>query len=163
MPAVSAGGTARMQVRNVGGALQGRDTRNGDAYLVLTKTVTQIKSLPVVLNGGWKATNASVLALAGNAPAWQVRWFGAGAVVLNGPAKALFIVGSEFCQQPRRVEGVAPAIIPTTLTYFIRVAPRSEKAHMNVDFGVAQVAGEIMPGVNLKARHQFGMGISYRP
>ena len=116
----------------------------------------------MVVNGGWKATNASLFGLAGNAPAWQGRWFGAGAMVLKGPAKTLFIAGSEFAQQPRRLEGVPPAIIPTTLTYFVRVAPGIEKAHVNVDFAIAQVAGNILPGVNLKARHQFGMGISYR-
>jgi hypothetical protein len=31
----------------------------------------------------------------------------------------------------------------------------------NVDFGVAQAAGVIEPGVNLQARHQFALGVSY--
>jgi hypothetical protein len=35
------------------------------------------------------------------------------------------------------------------------------KQKFNVDFGVAQAAGTIEPGVNLVARHQFALGISY--
>jgi len=32
---------------------------------------------------------------------------------------------------------------------------------LNFDIGIAQVAGTIAPGVNLKARHQFGAQVSY--
>jgi hypothetical protein len=32
---------------------------------------------------------------------------------------------------------------------------------LNFDVGVAQVAGNIAPGVNLKARHQVGVQMSY--
>ena len=73
LPALSVGIVARTQVRNVGGVLQGKDTNNQDFYGVATKTITSIRKLPLVFNVGFKATNASLLGLAGNAPAYQGR------------------------------------------------------------------------------------------
>jgi hypothetical protein len=32
---------------------------------------------------------------------------------------------------------------------------------LNFDFGIAQAAGKVAPGIDLKARHQFGLGVSY--
>jgi len=37
----------------------------------------------------------------------------------------------------------------------MRIVP-SSKHKLNADFGIAQIAGQVMPTVNLKARHQFG-------
>jgi hypothetical protein len=51
--------------------------------------------------------------------------------------------------------------VPTTITYAARVVPLPERSKFNIDFGVAQAAGWILPGVNLQARHQFALGISY--
>lgn len=161
VPALSVGFVARTQVHHVGGALTDRSKRNADFYLVATKTVSQIKKLPIVLNLGYKATNASVFGLAGNAPAYRGRLFGAVAFVLNGPKGSKLILGSEFAQQPREVEDLPGAIVPTTITYAARIIPFPEQARFNVDLGVAQAAGKIMPGVDLNVRHQFALGISY--
>jgi Protein of unknown function (DUF3034) len=160
VPALSAGFVARTQVRHVAGVLSNRDNNNADFYLAATKTVTQVKGLPLVLNLGYKATNASVFGLAGNAPAYKGRLFGAAAFVVKGPAKSQLIFGSEFAQQPRAVKDLPGAIVPTTITYAARIVP-TERAKFNIDFGVAQAAGEILPGANLKARHQFALGVSY--
>ena len=160
LPAISAGFVARSQVYNVGGWINGRRTNNADFYVVATKTVTQIPKLPLVLNAGYKETNASVLGLAGNAPAYQGRAFGAAAFVVKGPAKSTLILGSEVLQEPRNVQALPGAIVPTTLTYAARIVPLAERK-FNIDFGVAQAAGQILPGVNLYARHQFALGISY--
>ena len=99
--------------------------------------------------------------LTGNAPAFQGRWFSTAAFVVSGPRSTL-IFGSEVAQQPRRVEGLAGAAVPSTLAYFVRAVPKIEGTKMNIDFGVAQVAGNVMPGVNVRARHQFAMGVSYQ-
>jgi hypothetical protein len=162
LPAFSAGFVARTQDRNVGGLLATphKSYSNADFYLVASKTITQTKVLPIVLNLGYKATNASVYGLAGNAPAYKGRLFGAAAFVVKGPAKSSIILGSEFSQEPREVQNLPGAIVPTTITYAVRVVP-SEKRKFNIDFGVAQAAGQIAPGVNLNARHQFALGISY--
>jgi hypothetical protein len=161
LPAISAGFVARTQDRHVSGVLGNRDYNNADFYLVATKTVTQIKPLPLVLNLGYKATDASVFGLAGNAPAYNGRLFGAAALVVKGPKKSQLIFGSEFAQQPREVQNLPGAIVPTTITYAARIVPLPERAKFNIDFGVAQAAGWILPGVNLQARHQFALGISY--
>ena len=98
VPAISVGFVVRSQVKHVGGVITNKNTTNGDVYLVATKTITQIKHLPIVLSGGYKATNASVFGIAGNAPAWQGRAFGAAAFVVDGPAKSKLIFGSEVAQ-----------------------------------------------------------------
>jgi hypothetical protein len=174
MPAISVGFVVRTQVRNVGGAIQGKDTNNEDYYLVATKTVTSIKKLPLVLSFGGKATNASVLGLAGNATGFSGRVFGAAAFVVKGPAKSTIIAGAEALQQPKSIQGLPGAVIPTTLTYAVRIVPAGafpslhhgwgeERPKLNIDLGVAQVAGNILPGVpSLAARHQFALGVSYQ-
>lgn len=161
LPALSVGFVARSQVRHVGGVITGKDTTNGDVYLVATKTITQTKAVPIVVNFGFKVTNASVFGVAGNAPAWQGRLFGAVGFVLPGPAKTKLVVGSEVAQQPHHIQDLPGATVPTTLTYFVRVLLPTER-RLNIDFGVAQAAGQVLPGANIQARAQFATGISYR-
>ena len=161
LPAISAGFVERTQDQNVSGVLANKKYNNSDFYVVGTKTVTQVKGLPLVLNLGYKATNAQVFGLAGNAPGYKGRLFGAAALVVKGPAKSQLIFGSEFAQQPRQVQNLPGADVPTTITYAARIVPLPEKSKFNIDFGVAQAAGRILPGVDLKVRHQFALGISY--
>jgi hypothetical protein len=162
LPAISGGFVARTQDRNVSGLLLAppKSYSNADFYVVASKTITQTKAVPIVLNLGYKATNASVYGLAGSAPRYDNRLFGAVAFVFTGPAKSTLIFGSEFSQEPRQVQNLPGAIVPTTITYAARIVPL-EKQKFNIDFGVAQAAGVIEPGVNLKARHQFALGVSY--
>jgi hypothetical protein len=160
MPAISLGFMLRTQVHNVGGAILDKDTRNGDIYLVATKTVTQSNRVPLVLSGGYRGTNAELWGMGGNAPGMVGRAFGAVAVVFKGPAHSTVILGSEVAQQPRHPAELPTAVIPTTLTYCLRVVPTAERK-FNVDFGVAQIAGKIAPGVDLQARARIGFQMSY--
>jgi hypothetical protein len=170
LPALSAGFVARSQVRNVGGVIRSKDTNNADFYLVATKTVTQLRMLPLVFNLGFKATNASLLGLAGNAPAYQGRLFGAAALALRGPGRSTILLGSEVLQEPRTVQDLPGVVIPTTITYAVRIVPAGalplhgwgvESPKLTIDLGLAQAAGNVAQGVNLQARHQFAFGISY--
>ena len=170
LPALSVGFVARSQVRNVGGVITTKDTSNQDFYAVLSKTIAKMP-LPLVLNFGYKATNASLLGLVGNAPAYTARAFGAAAFVLRGPWRSTVMLGSEFLQQPRTVQDLPGAVVPTTLTYAVRIVPAGafpaahgwgeERPRLNIDLGIAQAANNVLPGVSLQARHQFAMGISY--
>lgn len=160
VPAISIGFVARTQVKRVAGVLNNQSTNNGDIYVVGTKTITSIKKFPILINLGYKATNASVFGIAGNSPKWEGRAFGAVAGVISA-GKGAVIVGSEFAQQPKRVVGLPTATIPTSMTYFVRIVPKGD-VPFNIDFGIAQAVGKIQPGVDLKARHQFAMGMSYR-
>jgi hypothetical protein len=172
IPAVSIGFVARTQIPNVIGAPPNKSTNNADFYAVATKTVTNIPKLPLVLNFGYKETNGSLFGIAGNSPAWVARAFGTFAFSLKGPARSTLMPAVEFAQQPRNIEGLPGAVVPTTLTYAIRIVPAGmspsqhhgwgeQSPRLNIDIGVAQAAGRIMPGVNLQARHQFALGISY--
>jgi hypothetical protein len=162
MPAISGGFVARTQVRRAGGVLDSHDTSNGDFYLVATKMVSQLKAFPVLLNVGFRETDAVVMGIGGNASAWQGRWFGAAGFVLKAPFGSRVVVGSEAAQEPHYIAGLPGAAVPTSLVYFARVLPVPEKGKFNVDFGVAQSVGKIMPGVDVKARSRFAMGVSYQ-
>ena len=135
-----------------------------------TKTVTQLRKIPLVFNIGYKATNASLLGLVGNATAYKGRLFGAGAFSFRGPRRCTILLGSEFLQEPRDVQALPGVVVPTTLTYAIRIIPSGalplqgwgvESPKLTIDLGVAQAAGSVAPGVNLEARRQFALGISY--
>ena len=162
LPALSWGFVARTQVRRVGGVLNSQDTSNGDLYLVATKMVTQMKALPVLLNVGVRGTNAVVMGIGGNAPDWQSRWFGAAGFVLKAPWRSRVVVGSEAAQEPHHIAGLPGATVPTSLTYFARLLPVPEKGKLNIDFGIAQAVGKIMPGVDIQARNRFATGVSYQ-
>jgi hypothetical protein len=167
VPALSAGFLARPNVRNVGNFTQEYGTNpqsiggmsNGDVYGVASKVVPT-KPIPIVLNAGVRGTNAELWGMAGNAPDWQARGFGAVALVFKGPAKSTIILASEAAQQPHHPLNFPTLNIPTTLTYCARFVP-SAKYKLNFDVGVAQIAGQVMPTVNLQARHQVGVQMSY--
>ena len=180
VPAISAGFLARTDVRNVGD-YQGMSVLNGgmnpmssgkadgDIYVVASKVVP-VKPVALVFSGGVRGTNAELWGMGGNAPNWQARAFGAVAIAFTGPGKSSIIFGSEAAQQPHHpygfdgTNGTPPLNIPTTLTYCVRVVP-STKHKLNFDFGIAQVAGRIYSNgttlIDLKARHQAGVQISY--
>jgi hypothetical protein len=174
VPAISAGLIARTGVRNVGDYLKwhpnsNNGSHNEDLYVVASKVVsTKSIPIPVLLSAGVRGTNAELWGMGGNAPDWQARAFGAVAFIFKGPDKSTIIFGSEASQQPHHPLGFTSSSdlggvqlnIPTTLTYCARVVP-SPKHKLNFDVGIAQVAGMIAPGVNLKARHQFGAQVSY--
>jgi hypothetical protein len=170
LPALSVGFIARTQVRNVGGVILGQDTHNQDFYVVATKTITRMRKLPLVFNAGFKATNASLLGLAGNAPGYYGRGFGAAGFAFKGPGRSTILLGSEVMQEPRSIQGLPGAVMPTTITYALRIVPSGalpihgwgvETPKLTLDFGMAQAAGKVMPGVDLQARHQFAFGVSY--
>jgi len=178
VPAISVGFVSRFGVERVARApiavlldspLAGQSTNNFDFFVVGTKTITQIKHLPIVVNAGYKWTDASIMGVAGNAPNYNSTAFGTFAFVVTAVPKTTLIFGAEALQQPHYLEGlhysevlgtsVGGPTIPTTLIYFVRAVPG--KLPFNVDFGIGQFAGAIMPGVDLKARNQAAVGLTY--
>jgi hypothetical protein len=159
IPALSVGFIARSQVQNVGGAIQRKDTTNGDIYFVASKTITQT-GVPIILSGGVRGTNAQLWGLGGNASEWKARTFGAAGFVIKLPNKANAIFAVELSQQPQHPDQLSAAVIPTTITYAVRLSPAPE-SKLNIDFGVAQIAGKIARGVDLQARSRLGLQISY--
>lgn len=182
VPQVSVGTIIRTNVRNVGDYLQwhqdtlaGRNndgSHNADVYLVGSKMIGNVGKtkmpVPILITGGVRGTNAELWGMGGNAPDWQAAGFGSAAFVVKMPKKSTVVFASEIAQQPSHPLnytkptdlGGAKLTIPPTMTYAARFIP-SPKYKLNFDVGVAQIAGRIGPGVDLKARHQVGAQISY--
>jgi len=177
MPAISVGFIARNGVRNVGD-YEGTATAvspntsghtNGDIYGVGSKLLKN-RFVPVLLTGGVRGTDAELWGMGGSAPNWKACAFGSAAFVFKMPYKSTLILASEAAQQPHHpygftgANGSVPLNIPTTLTYAARFIP-SAKYKVNFDVGVAQIAGQVWSdaadGINLKARHQIGVQVSY--
>jgi hypothetical protein len=174
VPAISVGGVFRFNDHNLfNGGLSYPDTygqqntRNGDVYVVGSKTITQIcKHVPVLFSAGLRGTDASLWGFAGNAPNMTVRSFGSLALVLTGPKKSTVIVGTEVAQQPQQVKWGTVAVpariidIPTSRTYAVRIFP-SPKYKLNVDFAVLHATnGETTP-IKLNVNDRVVYGVSY--
>jgi hypothetical protein len=159
---------------------------NGDVYLAVTKTWAK-PPVPFLLNLGWKATNASIFGIGGQANGFHGRFFGGLGIPLPLGHGIVAVPSAGFTQEPRTVKnlGTNPpygipliagkADLPTTLDYAVRVTQR-EHPRFSFDIGVGQVANNIgavpvvvggtvvgaLP-VNLDARHVIGVGLSIRP
>lgn len=166
VPAVAAAAVVRTQVRRVTEVDERENTTATDFDVIATKTIDEL-SVPILLNFGVKLTNASLLGLAANSPKWDFEGFGAAGFELHGPKHSKLLLGAEFLQEPRHFKEVpgqffsTTAIVPTTLSYFVRIRPGSE-IPLNIDLGLAQLGGNLGPGWNIQARHQFTMGMSYQ-
>ena len=160
IPAIGVGGVFRTHDHYVTGALQAKTVNNGDVYIAATKMLLTIKP-PLLLNFGFKGTNGSIYGVGGNSPAFVGRLFGGLGIILPGPFGLVFVPAAGFTQEPRHVQNLPAADIPTTLDYAVRITQRKD-AHFAFDAGIGQVAGRIIPGVNLNARSVFGMGLSYK-
>jgi hypothetical protein len=184
-PGIGAGFVVRTNDRFVTGALDQEFTgtlksyTNGDVYVAATKTWLH-PPLPFLVNLGWKATNASIYGLGGQATRFGGRLFGGVGIPLPAPFHTAIVPAVGFTQEPPTSKNLGAILIqgkadlPTTLDYAIRVTQK-EHPHFAFDIGVGQVAGNIgttvipTPNgpipvqVNLNARHVIGMGLSIRP
>ncbi len=185
-PGVAAGFVVRTGDKFVTGALDQELTgtlksyTNGDIYAVVTKTWLH-KPLPFLANLGWKATNASIYGIGGQATRFGGRLFGGIGFPLPGPFKTAIVPAAGFTQEPPTSKNLnlilyppgSRAHLPTTLDYAVRVTQK-DNPHFAFDIGVGQVAGTIgttavptpnglvLLPVNLQARAVFGMGLSLR-
>ena len=175
-PGVAAGVVVRTGDHFVTGALDGKSYTNEDVYVAVTKTALNIRP-PVLLNFGWKATNASIMGIGGQATRFGGRFFGGVGFPLPGPWHTAIVPAAGFSQQPYHVKNLSSAVpggghIPTTMDYAVRWTQR-ENARFTVDAGIGQVAGQIgfttvpttsglaLIPVNLQARRVFGAGFCY--
>lgn len=188
-PGVAIGGLVRTSDHFVSGHLNkelglGSDTgyTNGDVYVAVTKTWLK-PPVPLLVNIGWKASNAVLFGLGGQSTRFGGRFFGGLGFPLPGPKKTAIVPSVGFTQEPKTAVNMKYIMpggvhIPTTMDYAVRIT-QAEHPHFSYDIGVGQVAGNIgtavlptglpspypatvsMP-VNLQARKVLGMGFSYR-
>jgi hypothetical protein len=200
-PGVAVGGVVRTGDKFVSGylyqevqALLGNTVpvkayTNEDIYVAVTKTWAK-KPVPFLANLGWKATNASIFGIGGQANRFGGRLFGGLGIPLPLGHSIVAVPSVGFTQEPPTVKGLGPnppngiplvggkADLPTTLDYAVRVTQR-EKPHFAFDIGIGSVASNIgtipqptgLPAgypqvvyipVNLQAKKVVGMGFSYR-
>ncbi|MFZ1083791.1 MAG: hypothetical protein WAN35_02355 [Terracidiphilus sp.] len=200
-PGLAIGGVVRAGDKFVSGVLYQEDQAllgnsvpikaytNEDIYVAVTKTWAK-KPVPFLANLGWKATNASIFGIGGEANRFGGRFFGGLGIPLPLGKGIVAVPSAGFTQEPPTVKNLGPnppngiplvagkADLPTTLDYAVRVTQR-EKPHFAFDIGIGQVASNIgtlpaatgLPAgypqvvyipVNLQAKKVVGMGLSYR-
>jgi Protein of unknown function (DUF3034) len=188
-PGLAAGFVVRTGDRFVSGALDEQLTgtlksyTNEDLYVAATKTWLK-PPVPLLLNFGWKATNASIYGIGGQATRFGGRLFGGVGFPLPGPFHTAIVPAVGFSQQPPQVKNLSAILfppgsgahIPTTMDYAVRITQK-ENPHFAFDVGVGHVAGTIgntavptgVPNppyvvvpVDLKANAVFGTGLSFR-
>jgi len=154
-PAISAGFIARWQKGNI--QEEWPATKNGDVFVVATKTVAPDSEVPVLVSGGLRITNGSLYGLAGNAPDWTARGFVTGGVILADKVLA----GIEYSQQPSEIEDFPGTDVPATVSYFVRLLP-VPKVNLGINAAIVRLAKEIGPGLEVKADTCFLLGVSVR-
>ena len=177
VPGVAAGFVVRTGDHFVTGAIDGKTYTNGDVYVAVTKTFAEFH-VPLLLNVGWKATNASIYGIGGQSTRFAGRLFGGVGFPLPGPWGTAIVPAAGFTQEPYHVKDLALVVpggghIPTTLDYAVRITQRKDP-RFSFDAGIGQVAGQIgyteiptpagpaIVPVNLDARKVFGIGASYK-
>jgi len=185
-PGFAAGFVVRTGDKFVSGAIDGKTYTNEDLYVAATKTWLH-PPLPFLLNLGWKATNASIYGIGGQATRFGGRLFGGLGFPLPAPFHTAIVPAAGFTQEPPTSKNLGDLLIPpgtrahlpTTLDYAVRITQK-DHPHFAFDAGIGQVAGTIgttavnaapvgaLPvfvpvPVNLQARHVFGIGLSIRP
>lgn len=190
-PGVGAGFVVRTGDHFVSGALSqeltgaSKSYTNGDVYVAASKTWLK-PPVPFLVNLGWKATNASIYGIGGQATRFGGRLFGGLGIPLPGPLHTAIVPAIGFTQEPPQVKNLAAILypppgsahIPTTMDYAVRVTQK-DNPHFAFDIGVGHVAGTIgttaaatgLPApyppfvlipVDLKANSVLGMGLSVR-
>jgi hypothetical protein len=182
-PGLAVGFVVRTGDHFVSGALDGKTYKNGDIYVAATKTWLHAP-LPFLANLGWKATNASIFGIGGQATRFGGRLFGGLGIPIPGPAHTAIVPAVGFTQEPPTSKNLGTILyppggrahLPTTLDYAVRVTQK-EDPHFAFDIGIGQVAGQIgytavptgVPNppyavipVDLQARKVVGVGLSLR-
>lgn len=189
MPGIGAGFVVRTNDKFVSGYLNQfvtgsvKSYTNGDIYVAATKTWLH-PPIPFLLNFGWKATNASIYGLGGQATRFGGRLFGGLGIPLPLGHNIAAVPAVGFTQEPPQVENLgivlfppgSGAHIPTTMDYAVRVTQK-ENPHFAFDIGVGHVAGVIgrtavptgvanppyvVVPIDLKANTVLGTGLSIR-
>jgi hypothetical protein len=188
-PGLAAGFVVRTGDKFVSGAINQALTgtlksyTNEDVYVAATKMWLH-PPVPLLVNLGWKATNASIYGIGGQATRFGGRLFGGLGIPLPLPFHTFLVPAIGFTQEPPQVVNLGALLfppgsgahIPTTMDYAVRIAQK-EDPHFAFDIGVGHVAGTIgsaavptgvplppyaIVPVNLKANSVLGVGLSYR-
>jgi len=135
VPAIAVGGRVRWNGEELH---LDNPMRNGDVFVVATKSFDATERVSVLVSGGVKLTNGSLFGFAGTAPDWSARGFGAVAVTMADRVS----VGAEVLQQPNAFEGLPDADVPTTVSVYAKLSPLPDRLTFNLAF--VRLAGELV-------------------
>lgn len=169
MPGVAVGGVVRTGDKFVSGAIPSilgakyganvlpKSYTNGDVYVAVSKTRLKLP-VPFLANVGWKATNATIFGIGGQATGFKGEFFGGLGIPLPLGHNLAIVPAVGATQEPTRVKNLGPVPtslppsslplvggrphLPTTLDYAVRFTQK-DNPHFSADFGVGQVAGMI--------------------
>jgi hypothetical protein len=160
IPAVAIGGVVRTNDPYVSQTFAHKNATNGDIFGVATKLIVVGKTLPLLLSGGVRGTNAEVYGYGGNATNWQARAFGALAIPIR-VKRVVFAPTVEIDQEPHHLQYIPYANIPTTEVYAVRISdfPNQKWA---IDIGTGHVASSVYPHIGLKANNALAVALDYR-
>lgn len=161
LPTVSLGGVLRTNDPYVVQAVKHQNATNGDVFLVGTKLFVFGKKFAFSANGGIRGTNAEKYGYGGNTVDWEARGFGSLAFPI--PIKKLVVVAPaiEVDQEPRRINYVPVASLPTDLIYAIRLA-RLPDSKWSVDIGTGHLGANIAPRINIKVNQAVAFAANFR-
>ena len=117
VPGLAAGFVVRTGDKFVSGALDQALTgtlksyNNEDLYATVTKTWLH-KPVPFLANFGWKATNASIYGIGGQATRFGGRLFGGLGIPLPGPWHTASVPAAGFTQEPHTSKNLSAILYP---------------------------------------------------
>jgi hypothetical protein len=161
VPDVSLGGVLRTNDPYVVQAVEHQNATNGDVYVVATKLITIGNRFGFQANAGIRGTNAEKYGYGGNTIDWEARGFGSLAFPI--PIKKLVVIAPAFevDQEPRRINYIPVASLPTDLVYAVRLA-RLPDAKWSFDVGTGHLGANIAPGINIKVNQAVAFAANFR-
>jgi hypothetical protein len=161
LPAISVGGVLRTNDPFVVREVLGKNSTNGDVYLVATKLFVVEKKFAFLANGGVRGTNAQKYGYGGNTLDWEARAFGAISFPIPIKNKVVVAPTFEVDQEPEKIKYVPTATLPTDLIYAVRISHMPD-SRWSFDIGTGHVGANLAPGINIKVNSAIAFAADYR-
>jgi hypothetical protein len=142
-------------------AVTHQNATNGDVYLVGTKLFVFGKKFAFSANGGVRGTNAQKYGYGGNTVDWEARAFGSLAFPIPIKERVVVAPAVEVDQEPKRINYIPVASLPTDLIYAIRLAHLPE-SKWSFDIGTGHLGANLAPGINIKVNQAVAFAANYR-
>lgn len=161
LPTVSLGGVLRSNDPYVVQVVKHENATNGDVYLVGTKLFVFGKQFAFSANGGIRGTNAEKYGYGGNTVDCEARGFGSLAFPIPIKNHVLIAPAFEVDQEPRRINYIPIASLPTDLIYAVRLA-RLPDSKWSFDIGTGHLGANLAPGINIKVNQAVAFAANFR-
>jgi hypothetical protein len=161
VPAISVGGVLRTNDPFVVQSVQHKNATNEDVYGVAKELFAFGKKFAFLATGGVRGTNAQKYGYGGNTVDWEARAFGGLAFPIPIKNAILIAPTVEVDQEPRYINYVPAAYLPTDLIYAVRV-PRYPDSKWTFDIGTGHVGATLAQGINIKVNNAIAFAADFR-